>query len=60
MDNRILSVFLVDDEKIIRDGMKKLFTWGNQRFPASSAKPAMGGARWPRSSKKGLILSSPI
>ena len=32
MDNRILSVFLVDDEKIIRDGMKKLFTWETNGF----------------------------
>lgn len=59
MDNRILSVFLVDDEKITGTDMKKLFTWETTDFRVT-AKPAMGGARWPRSSKKGLILSSPI
>ena len=54
MDNRILSVFLVDDEKIIRDGMKKLFTWETNGFRV------IGEAGDGRSAKKGLILSSPI
>lgn len=32
MDNDILSVFLVDDEKLIRDGMKKLLKWEENGF----------------------------
>ena len=32
MDNKLLSVFLVDDEKLIRDGMKKLLKWEENGF----------------------------
>ncbi len=32
MDNRLLSVLIVDDEKLIRDGMKKLLNWQEHGF----------------------------
>jgi len=32
MENRILTVFIVDDEKLIRDGMKKLLKWEENGF----------------------------
>ena len=32
MDNRLLSVYIVDDEKLIRDGMKKLLQWDQYGF----------------------------
>ena len=32
MDNRVLSVYIVDDEKLIRDGMKKLLKWEENGF----------------------------
>lgn len=32
MNERILTVFLVDDERIIREGMKKLFRWEENGF----------------------------
>ena len=32
MENRMLTVFIVDDEKLIRDGMKKLFKWEENGF----------------------------
>ena len=32
MDNRLLSVYIVDDEKLIRDGMKKLLQWEQYGF----------------------------
>lgn len=32
MDSRILTVFIVDDEKLIRDGMKKLLRWEEHGF----------------------------
>lgn len=32
MDNRKLSVFIVDDERLIRDGMKKLLKWEENGF----------------------------
>ena len=32
MSNRMLTVFIVDDEKLIRDGMKKLLKWEENGF----------------------------
>lgn len=32
MKNRMLTVFIVDDEKLIRDGMKKLLKWEENGF----------------------------
>lgn len=32
MDNRMLNVYIVDDEKLIRDGMKKLIKWEEHGF----------------------------
>ena len=32
MENRSLTVFIVDDEKLIRDGMKKLLKWEENGF----------------------------
>ncbi len=32
MENEMLSVFIVDDEKLIRDGMKKLLKWESYGF----------------------------
>lgn len=32
MDSRMLSVYIVDDEKLIRDGMKKLLKWEEYGF----------------------------
>ena len=32
MENKMLTVFIVDDEKLIRDGMKKLLKWEENGF----------------------------
>lgn len=47
MDNRMLTVFLVDDEKLIRDGMRKLLKWEENGFQiigeASNGRDALIG-----------------
>ena len=49
MENRMLTVFIVDDEKLIRDGMKKLFKWEENGFricgEASNGRDALQAIR---------------
>lgn len=47
MENRLLTVFIVDDEKLIRDGMKKLLKWEENGFricgEAANGRDALQG-----------------
>lgn len=47
MENRLLTVFIVDDEKLIRDGMKKLLKWEENGFQicgeAANGRDALQG-----------------